>query len=661
MNPALLAAMLLAAAPKAGLPDVKVSARLGVSGFSASEGWNYVIADLSNRGEEATCELRMPASLGDQVVYCQRVVLPKQSRKRVFLYFRPGAAYLDSTFKAFVDAEEGPLVEVPFFIRLRPRTQAVAVIGRRVGLNSYLLGLKTDPCRACLMPPEDTPDLWKGYTLFNAVVLSNCDPTRMSPAQQTALVNWVKAGGKLILAGGLAAGRRKGTLLWELCPVATATTRTSDAGAIARWCKPKPPTPQEAFDGLLCVDADTGRGSPLLAAKGRTFISRFRFGLGQIDFLCFDPAEKQFRTWPGRGKFWGKLLAMDFESLLSEVHIDGALRALASPLTAGTGRPVASYAAATAFVGAYVFVIGPLTYILLKRSRRYSLYAAVLLLTIALFSMLACGLCSWLNEAKHVVNVVSFVDVPSTWGFMSGHSFVASYRSRPQPLSVTFRPGHAAARPIERDLVAPGKLLQSGRPTKMRIVSSPDKLTIGMPEPVWRLYGWAAQWVQTFPNEAKGAAGLRHALKLLGGGLKQCHVLTKDDIHFIGDLSADDMSLPLREHVAALRKGLDHSLVCDEGLPAVLFRAERDRLRLLQLSFAQGSTSRERPGYPLAARASESRLSLRSRLDAGQAYLFGWARECPFAVQCPGASPSLRSIILARIELPPGSFAAAVE
>lgn len=657
----LAAALVLSAPADAANRGVQASARLGVSGLSASEGWNYVIADLHNRGEAAACELSLPVSLDCEVVYSLRLAMPRQSRKRAFLYFRAGSPCIDTVFKVKARGQDKPVLEAPFCVRMTRHSRAVAVIGRPVGLNSHLLGLKADACRACAIPPADTPDLWLGYTLLDAVVLSNCDPTRMSPAQQTALVHWVKAGGHAIVAGGLAAGRLKGTPLHELCLGATTTRPLSDAGAIAAWAGPESSAPRHVFERLLCVDVEAGRGQPMVTAEGRPLVVRSPMGLGRVDFLCFDPSEGPFCTWRGRGRFWSKLLGMDFDGLTGAVLPADEVGALAGLLTAGTARPIVAYAATTLLVAAYALAIGPLAHFVLKRIRRQLLYAPAILCLIALSTALAWALSSWLHGAKHLVNVVSLVDVPETWDIMAGHSFAASYRSRPQPLSLTCLPGRSAAHPIPRGAIPYRRRVRGHEPTRMQIAARPDGFTIDVPKPRWRLYGWATRWLEPFPSDARAADGLRHALRLLGGGLSRCHVLTKDDIYFVGDVNAADLSLPLHEHVGGLTKGLDRSAVCDGVLPVALFREGMNQLRLLRLSFAKGSDYRDGRGYRAAIGDADSQLSLRSRLDAGQAYLFGWARECPFAVQCPEASPSLRSTILARIELPPGTFTAAVE
>lgn len=698
MNALLLALVIAGAKAHPPGPTVEVTARLGVNGFSAKEGWNYVIVGLVNRGDEATCELRMPVPGDTTTAYARRVVLPKQSRKRVFLYFRPDGAYFDSALEVFVGDKDQPFQEVPFsirqpelteedramltaratqdfkrpyrqpaatlpfVIRLMQSRRAVAVIGEKVGLASHLLSLERDIWRACMMPPSDTPDRWFGYTLFDTVILSRCDPTRMSAAQQEALVNWVKAGGKLVVAGGLTTSQFRGTLLEALYPTGTGMARASDQGALAAWCN----ADRHVFASLLCADLSHNDGEArLVTDHGRCLIRRRPQGLGRVDCLSFDPSLEPFRSWAGRGKFWGEMIGADFRAMSQDRYDRGGLGLLGGPLTTGAGKSILAYSATAAFIVVYALAIGPVTYLLLRRSRRYSLYATAILATITLFSALAYGMCSWVSEAKHVANAITFIDLPTNWDLMLGHSFVASHRASARALRVEFEPGGVAVNPMPLDRFSHGVWSPVREPTEVEILSRPGGASLTMARPLCRLNSWETRWAARFPPGVTGVAGLRRALQLLGGKLRRCHVLTNNGIYYVGEVDGEHLSLPLEEYVGTSLHRLERRVVCEPHAPRAVLRDTRDRLRLLQLSFASGVYEYRHKQRMRRMRwtvnVEDSPLSLREGLANERAYLFGWAQTSPFTVRFRGSSPAIRSLVLVRIGLPPGSFAPPVE
>jgi len=695
MSTLVLALVLAGAEAVSTGPAVEVTARLGVNGFSDRVGWNYVVVELTNRGDEARCELRMPVFGETIAVYARRVVLPKHSRKRVFLYFRPGEPYFDGSLEVFVGDKDQPFHEVPFSVRQpeltekdrlllrkearqeptlpyrRPTTtlpfvirlmhsrRAVAVIGEKVGLGSHLLSLERDIWRACMMLPADLPDRWIGFTLFDAVILSRCDPTKMSAAQQQALIDWVKAGGKLIVAGGLASAQLRGSLLGVLCPSGPGSTERSDHGAVAAWCNASP----HVFDKLLCAGFAQDEGEALLVTNdGRCLVHRRRFGLGRIDRLSFDPSLDPFRSWTERGKFWAQLVGVDFGVISHDRNARYGLDLLGGPLTTGVGRSALAYGAIAAFIVIYAIAIGPALYVLLRRSRRYSLYATAILATITVFSFLAYGLCSWVSEAKHVANVITFIDVPASWDSLFGHSFVASHRSSSRPLRLEVEPIRAAVSPMPNDRFLQGVWSPPREDTKVEILSQADKLSVTLPKPLSRLNSWEARWSTPFPSGVAGVAGLRRVLQLLGGRLKRCHVLTGDGMYYVGEVDGEHLALPFEEYVGTTLHRLERQVVCGVRVPRGVLRNTRDRLRLLQTSFASGVYEYRRRRYMRwTVSVENSPLSLREGLDRGQAYLFGWARTSPFTVRFTDSSPGLRSLVLVRIALPPDSFASPVE
>lgn len=658
MNLLLLTAWLAAAGPASGRsPSLTASAQLGINGYSSEWGWNYVVLDASNRGDEVTCTLRLPAGRHSDVHYERGLRLPTRSRRRAFLYFPPHTFYYDATCRVTIGDNPKPLVQTNLRALAPAGTTAVAVLGRPVGLKSHLLRLRRDAWRACSLPAENAPDLWIGYSMFHTVVLSNLDPTRMSPRQQRALVGWVRAGGRAVVAGGSVPMWLKATPLGELCPAKGATRRLSDRGALAAWCGAR----AQVFKDLLCVAPDLTAPEVRVAAGDVPLISRHSLGLGSVDLLAFDPSETTFANWPDRGQFWAKLLDADFEHIAklgarAGVPFDPKL------LTLGTGRSWLSCVMSLAFVVAYIIVAAPLTYVFLRHTKRYSLYAVAMLTVTGLFSLAGHGLCQWQNRFKHVMNTVIFADVPDTWDFMAGVSYFADFRRAAKPVALHVEPADSVVEALDRPYTWLTSWQDAAQPMVLRRGTKGQ--TISVPEPKWRLYRWRARWVEPFPARAVGEAGLRHAVELMGGELRHCYLLSGDGLYHLGTLKADSLTLPLDRQPWRARPGLRqlrHEDVSQFRMPNDMVGAQRRRLQLIQISFASGHSPYNQTRFGPPRETSRMCPDLSNELGRGTAFLFGWGRASPFHVHSDRDRPTMRHMILARIRVPHSAIAEGME
>jgi hypothetical protein len=58
------------------------------------------------------------------------------------------------------------------------------------------------PIALATASPDDLPSQWIGLEMVDCVVWEDADPTKLTPAQEQALVSWVEQGGKLVVAAG---------------------------------------------------------------------------------------------------------------------------------------------------------------------------------------------------------------------------------------------------------------------------------------------------------------------------------------------------------------------------------------------------------------------------------------------------------------------------
>ena len=155
-----------------------------------------------------------------------------------------------------------------------------------------------------LQEPRVAPDRWQAYDPVDMVVLGNVSERDLTPEQQSALRDWVNAGGTLVITGGPNWNRLATPFFQELLPVEVTGSQTvsglpafvsgspspSGAPAILTTSRPKPGA--EVRTQI--------NGAPLIADGAK--------GSGRVIFMAFDPTAPPFRDWRGATPMWKETL-----------------------------------------------------------------------------------------------------------------------------------------------------------------------------------------------------------------------------------------------------------------------------------------------------------------------------------------------------------------
>jgi len=315
-----------------------------------------------------------------------------------------------------------------------------------------------------LATADDLPLRWYGYEGVDALVLFSSRPEEFrplaaNPQRIEAIARWVELGGRLVIFCGAPAPE----LIGPDGPLAPLVPGKFDTLAPLRES-----TPLETFSGSAdpvvrgqldmqvprLVDVE-GR---ILAHAGNApedlpLVIRARRGFGEITFVALDPDAPPISTWSGRVGLLRQALQWpaerpDAESQAQRYPNQGnedlvnLLRTALDRQFAGV--KTAPFALVALLVIAYIALIGPGDYFLVKRVlKRMELTWITFPLMVLLVSVAAYWLAWWMKGDQLRVNQVEVVDVDLSTGLARGAVWTHFFSPRVQRYDLALAPSFA--------------------------------------------------------------------------------------------------------------------------------------------------------------------------------------------------------------------------
>ncbi|HEU4389942.1 MAG TPA: hypothetical protein VFV34_19225 [Blastocatellia bacterium] len=246
---------------------------------------------------------------------------------------------------------------------------------RRRNRSPFSFGPQTPTAQPIVFGPDELPRDFVSYDLLDAVVLGDAPLSQMTEDQAHALRLWVASGGLLILTGATDIPGFRAAGLESLSPV-------DFHGAVSL------PALQQLTDiygrfesdaAPLIMTASTRPGSRLLLGDAdRAIVAENSFGSGVVRFVAINPKLNPYRGW---GKeLWSDLLLpaaevrqKQFNSVMAGFRTGRSQGGLQNFLMgmANIKPPSATYF--LLFLIAYIVVVGPINYLVLRLLRRLEL------------------------------------------------------------------------------------------------------------------------------------------------------------------------------------------------------------------------------------------------------------------------------------------------
>ncbi|MEP6807662.1 MAG: hypothetical protein ABI978_03585, partial [Chloroflexota bacterium] len=407
---AFLAALILpAVAGSAGAADsVTLQARALVGGRFVTNGWLALSVTISNDGPPTTGYI---ATDGEDGTVRRLVELPAGAHKQVALYVRP-AAFVRSVAVRWEPSQGTSKVSAIANVKVLERTSGhVAVVGDGGGhLRPQLVARGAgfpEPIPLAAVDLPDRPEPMRGI----GTILWAADSSSLTELQRRSLERWVAAGGQLLVIGGPDWQARTAAFDALLPVFGLASVDGTNATALATWAGAKAPDGTRSLTASL-GDLRAGAISLLNDGAGRTLLAAISRGAGRVGFVAIDLATAPFRAWAGSSLIWARLLPDDriADQWSGSVAID---ESMANNITQALANlPSLSVPPAELLLGVivgYILLIGPLSYLVLRRIDRRELAWVVAPILVFVFSGVSYGVGASMKGSQIIVNQIAVV------------------------------------------------------------------------------------------------------------------------------------------------------------------------------------------------------------------------------------------------------------
>ena len=419
----LLMALLLPALPVAAASSVQVEARALVGGRYAVGGWMAIAVTLVNEGEPTEGTLAAATEAG---VVQRFVEMPAGAQKVVMLYVQPEAFQRQLTVQY---QEPNGTVEAVIETRvLEQASSQFAIVGDGAGtLRPQLSSAEEIGLPAPItLTIADLPERSEPLEGLSAIVWAD-DSSALNEAQRRSIERWVGNGGQLVVVGGPDWQARTAAFT-EILPLTelSAVDAVSQA-ALASWsgADAAPMNVATVSTGTLHEDA---RG--LVRAEDGTILASMRtIGAGRVILVGNDLATDAYRGWEGSSRLWARLLPTNgfLEGFFGGFAPEESQNAMGTALGNLPSLEVPPAELLLIVIVAYILLIGPISYVILRRIDRRELAWVTAPLLVVIFTACSFGIGSSMKGSEVIVNQISLIRSSGAGGAATVESYAGIF------------------------------------------------------------------------------------------------------------------------------------------------------------------------------------------------------------------------------------------
>jgi hypothetical protein len=394
---------LTTAAQQAGA--VTMNARILLQGHARSGSWAAISVDLQNAGPEIQGELRMDSGGQSNARFATAVRLPTGSRQDYLLHAQPPTFQRNAQVQLVVNEQVIESVDVAYLVH-EPTQLVVGVIAEHPQALISQIDLPPNPMfnqPPAIIPLSvaDLPTRPEGWGTLDRLVWQDIDSNQLAPEQLASMHTWIAGGGRLIIVGGTAGIGTLSAFPDDLLPYRPTATVDLDPAVLTSLLGPLP----DGAAVLPAMGGALGGGRPLATSGDRVVAAELSYGGGEVTILGFDPTTPWLAESKAVDALWtsalpersgdGTLLSDDSQ-IVSAVY---QLPNLALPPTSGL----------LILIAAYIVIIGPINYIVLRRLDRRELAWITMPVLVLAFATAAFGYGALLRGTDVAVNEVAIV------------------------------------------------------------------------------------------------------------------------------------------------------------------------------------------------------------------------------------------------------------
>jgi hypothetical protein len=236
------------------------------------------------------------------------------------------------------------------------------------------------------------------------------DSSGLRETQRRSLERWIAAGGQLVVLGGPDWQARAAGFA-ELLPVQeVAAVDDSPISPLATWVGSPPPAGVTALTASVGTLRD-GAVEFVGTDAGALFAATSR-GSGRVAWLGFDLATDQFRAWPGAPDLWTRIVPDDRleQQLIGAGPVEEDIASMMTQALANIpSLEVPPAELLLAVIIGYILLIGPVSYVVLRRLDRRELAWVTAPVLVVVFSAGSYGIGSSMKGSDIIVNEIAVV------------------------------------------------------------------------------------------------------------------------------------------------------------------------------------------------------------------------------------------------------------
>lgn len=296
------------------------------------------------------------------------------------------------------------------------------------------------------------PSDWIGYESVRTMILTpSSDAAHITASQKTAIEQWVRSGGRLIITGGPnfdAAFQEQ--VLGDLSPgELMEQVAVTDTGSIELFTQNNEQLVRAGGPELIVTSIKPASDRRVEGKAGEApLLIYWPHGLGKVSFLSLDLTSEPLSSWPGRKNLLS--LTIDPSGIQTETNAEElaggrmshiGFTDIVGQLRAGMDqfRSVSfiTFTLVALLVGVFILAIGPGDFFFLKKitGRMEWTWVTFTLICIG-FSLLAWFLSTRLKTPDTQVNQVEIIDVDVATGLVRGNLWAHIYSPTTQTYDI---------------------------------------------------------------------------------------------------------------------------------------------------------------------------------------------------------------------------------
>jgi hypothetical protein len=383
---------------------VVMEAKALLAGNARTGSWMAIDVRLSNSGPPIVGEIRLAGGAQGRTRFGASVDLPTQSDKTYRLYAQP-LAFGREIAVELVSGESTVASTKAKFTLVDVNRLVIGIVAERAGDIIGSIDLPPGPNGVApltvAIDPADLPARVEAWGTLDRLVWQDTDSSRLSAEQLAALRGWVAGGGRLVIVGGTAGPASLSAfpdLMLPYRPTTTTDVAPASLGALLGE------VPDNASD-MPALSGELSGGRALVSVGDRVVAAERAYGGGAVTIVGFDPTVEWIASTDTATRLWGQLLPPRSQGG-PVIGDDSQIVAAASQLPS-LALPEVGWL--IALLGAYILLIGPINYLVLRRLDKREWAWVTMPVLIVAFAAGAYGFGSLLRGSDLIINEVAIV------------------------------------------------------------------------------------------------------------------------------------------------------------------------------------------------------------------------------------------------------------